>query len=418
MTDDERQIRNLVESWMAASKAGDLPALLELMTDDVVFMVPGREPFGKAEFAAGSESKRGASSRRPCRNQGDRDFRPARHDTEPHRSRADGSRRFAAAPVGICDERAAQGSRRAMAARARRQPGDAGHNAASGGTAKETIGDGPKTVACGRRLFRADDRRLPIGRWNRRSSSTPPPACRRSTCRRRTASCSICWRVWPARAKALEIGALGGYSAIWIARALPPDGRLVTLEADERHAKVAAENIARAGLSEKVEIRVGPALGNLPKIEAEGMAPFDFVFIDADKSNNDKLSRVGAAPVAARYRDRRRQRGPRRRDRRSRAARSRRRRDAADVRDDGARAAPRGDGDPDGRRQGLGRICAGDCRVRRELGPRPLSISAACRRRSRAAENRGRASFASKHLAARRDYRRTSRFWRERHSFA
>lgn len=61
----------------------------------------------------------------------------------------------------------------------------------------------------------------------------------------------------------------------------------MTLEADERHARVAAQNIARAGLSEKVEIRVGPALGNLLKIEAEGIAPFDFVFIDADKSNND-----------------------------------------------------------------------------------------------------------------------------------
>jgi predicted O-methyltransferase YrrM len=104
--------------------------------------------------------------------------------------------------------------------------------------------------------------------------------------------------------KALEIGALGGYSAIWIARALPPDGRLVTLEADERHAKVAADNVVRAGVSEKVEIRVGPALGNLPKIEAEGMAPFDFVFIDADKSNNDnylawalRLSRPGTVIV-------------------------------------------------------------------------------------------------------------------------
>ena len=86
--------------------------------------------------------------------------------------------------------------------------------------------------------------------------------------------------------KALEIGALGGYSAIWIARALPPDGRLVTLEADENHARIARENIGRAGLSEKVDIRVGPALDTLPKIEAEGLGPFDFVFIDADKSNN------------------------------------------------------------------------------------------------------------------------------------
>lgn len=61
MTDDERQIRSLVESWMAASKAGDISAMLDLMTDDVVFMVPGREPFGKAEFVANSESVLGAS---------------------------------------------------------------------------------------------------------------------------------------------------------------------------------------------------------------------------------------------------------------------------------------------------------------------------------------------------------------------
>jgi len=86
--------------------------------------------------------------------------------------------------------------------------------------------------------------------------------------------------------KALEIGALGGYSTIWIARALPADGRLVTLEAIEKHAAVARANVARAGLADKVEVRVGAALGSLPKIEAEGLAPFDFVFIDADKENN------------------------------------------------------------------------------------------------------------------------------------
>ena len=103
---------------------------------------------------------------------------------------------------------------------------------------------------------------------------------------------------------ALEIGALGGYSAIWIARALPPEGRLVTLEADERHAGIAARNIARAGLGGKVEIRTGPALDSLPRIEAERLGPFDFVFIDADKSNNAdylawalRLSRPGTAVV-------------------------------------------------------------------------------------------------------------------------
>ncbi len=104
--------------------------------------------------------------------------------------------------------------------------------------------------------------------------------------------------------KALEIGALGGYSTIWIARALPPQGRLISLEADERHATVARRNIARAGLSEKVEIRLGAALDLLPKIEAEGLGPFDFVFIDADKSNNAnylawalRLSRPGTVIV-------------------------------------------------------------------------------------------------------------------------
>ncbi len=104
--------------------------------------------------------------------------------------------------------------------------------------------------------------------------------------------------------KALEIGALGGYSTIRIARALPADGRLVTLEAVEEHASVARANIARAGLSDRVEVRVGAALDSLPKIEAEGLAPFDFVFIDADKENNAnylawalRLSRPGTTIV-------------------------------------------------------------------------------------------------------------------------
>ncbi len=104
--------------------------------------------------------------------------------------------------------------------------------------------------------------------------------------------------------RALEIGTLGGYSTIWIARALPPNGRLVTLEAAEKHAAVARQNIARAGLSDRVELRVGAALDNLPKIEAEGLDPFDFVFIDADKSNNAnylswalRLSRQGTMIV-------------------------------------------------------------------------------------------------------------------------
>jgi len=104
--------------------------------------------------------------------------------------------------------------------------------------------------------------------------------------------------------KALEIGALGGYSTIWIARALPPDGLLVTLEADEKHAAVARANVARAGLADRVDLRVGAALDTLPKIEAEGLGPFDFVFIDADKSNNAnylswalRLSRPGTVII-------------------------------------------------------------------------------------------------------------------------
>ena len=104
--------------------------------------------------------------------------------------------------------------------------------------------------------------------------------------------------------KALEIGALGGYSAIWIARALPAGGRLVTLEAEESHASVTRANLARAGLADKVEVRVGAALDSLPGIEAEGIAPFDFVFIDADKENNAnylawalRLSRPGTTIV-------------------------------------------------------------------------------------------------------------------------
>ena len=80
----------------------------------------------------------------------------------------------------------------------------------------------------------------------------------------------------------LEIGTLGGYSTIWLARALPPNGRLISLEFSAKHAEVAKSNVQRADLSERVEIRVGAALDSLPSIEKEGIAPFDFIFIDAD----------------------------------------------------------------------------------------------------------------------------------------
>jgi predicted O-methyltransferase YrrM len=83
----------------------------------------------------------------------------------------------------------------------------------------------------------------------------------------------------------LEIGTLGGYSTIWLARALPaaPEGRLVTLEADPRHADVARGNIAAAGLADVVQLRVGRAIQTLPQLAAERAGPFDLVFIDADK---------------------------------------------------------------------------------------------------------------------------------------
>jgi predicted O-methyltransferase YrrM len=99
----------------------------------------------------------------------------------------------------------------------------------------------------------------------------------------------------------LELGTLGGYSTIWLARALPPDGRLVTLEVDAGFAAVARGNVERAGLAHLVEVRVGPALETLPKLEG----PFDLIFLDADKANNAEylaraveLSRPGTLIVA------------------------------------------------------------------------------------------------------------------------
>ncbi len=82
----------------------------------------------------------------------------------------------------------------------------------------------------------------------------------------------------------LEVGTLGGYSAIWLARALPADGRLVTLEIDPRHAEVAMGNLAAAGLADRAEVRTGRAIDLLPDLERE--APFDLAFIDADKPSN------------------------------------------------------------------------------------------------------------------------------------
>jgi len=102
----------------------------------------------------------------------------------------------------------------------------------------------------------------------------------------------------------LEIGTLGGYSTIWLARALPADGTLVTLEVNAKHAEVAAANLLRAGFSSVVDIRLGPAFDSLEKLVDEGAGPFDFIFIDADKANipgylewSLKLSRHGTVIV-------------------------------------------------------------------------------------------------------------------------
>lgn len=102
----------------------------------------------------------------------------------------------------------------------------------------------------------------------------------------------------------LELGTLGGYSTIWLARALPPGRRLITLEYEPRFAEVARANIARAGVAEAIELRVGAALQTLPQLHAEGAGPFDLIFIDADKQNYPgyfewslKLSRPGTVIV-------------------------------------------------------------------------------------------------------------------------
>jgi predicted O-methyltransferase YrrM len=102
----------------------------------------------------------------------------------------------------------------------------------------------------------------------------------------------------------LEIGTLGGYSTIWLARALPEDGRLISLEYEPHNAEVATRNLARAGLDKIAEVRVGAALDSLPRLADENPPPFDLVFIDADKANNRhyvewalRLTRAGSLIV-------------------------------------------------------------------------------------------------------------------------
>ncbi|NYT39919.1 O-methyltransferase [Sphingomonas sp. R-74633] len=84
----------------------------------------------------------------------------------------------------------------------------------------------------------------------------------------------------------LEVGTLGGYSTIWLAGALPEDGKLVTLELEPHHAEVARANLAQAGLADRCEVRTGPAVDNLAAMIGAGEAPFDLVFVDADKPSN------------------------------------------------------------------------------------------------------------------------------------
>jgi predicted O-methyltransferase YrrM len=103
----------------------------------------------------------------------------------------------------------------------------------------------------------------------------------------------------------LEIGTLGGYSAIWLARALPPGGRLITMELEPRHADVARKNFVRAGVDDRIDVRVGPALQSLQTLAAGGSDPFDLVFIDADKGGYAeyfawavKLARSGTLIIA------------------------------------------------------------------------------------------------------------------------
>ena len=146
---------------------------------------------------------------------------------------------------------------------------------------RRTRRPGPRSTSTSSRPARARRR----GAASRRSRGARRRGCRRSRSRRRRASCShLLARSIGART-VLEFGTLGGYSTIWLGRALPGDGRLITLEADPAYAEVARANIERAGLAESVELRVGPALETLPALEEEGAGPFDLVFIDADKVN-------------------------------------------------------------------------------------------------------------------------------------
>ena len=231
-----------------------------------------------------------------------------------------------------------------------------------GGRSEEGAAHGTMRVEGGRRLShkRSSDRTTRSGR---RSPTARPRACRRSRFPPLTASCSTC-RAHRRRAqRARDRRARRLFDDLDRPRPAR-GGRLVTLEANARHAAVAQANLARAGLSERVEIRVGAALDSLPKIEGEGLPPFDFVFIDADKENNAsylawalRLSRPGTTIVVDNV-----VRGGRVLDAASRDQRRRRR--AKNVRDDGERAALSATAVQTVGAIGLGRLRARGCRVR------------------------------------------------------
>ncbi|HYK92819.1 MAG TPA: O-methyltransferase [Thermoplasmata archaeon] len=159
----------------------------------------------------------------------------------------------------------------------------------------------------------------PDGLWSRvdeyfESVCLPPDPTLQETLRRSEESELPAWAVTPLQGRflyllarsigarrMLEIGTLGGYSAIWLARALPPDGRLVTLEVNPKHAKIARGNLEAAGVSDRVEIRLGRAEDSLRVLSTETGPPFDLAFIDADKPSSAsyfdwavRLSRPGA----------------------------------------------------------------------------------------------------------------------------
>ena len=207
-----------------------------------------------------------------------------------------------------------------------------------------------------------DVRRRPAGaRTTRRSKRRSPPArrpgCPRSRSRRRRASCSACWRGRSARSTVLEFGTLGGYSTIWLGRALPADGRLITLEADPAlRGGGARQHRARRASASWSRSASARRWRRCRQLEDEGAGPFDLVFIDADKVNTPDYFAWSLEHTRPGGADRRRQRRPRRRARR----RGRRRpgdpRPAPLPRDARRRAAGRGDDDPDRRRQGLRRL--------------------------------------------------------------